>query len=192
MNLRDARQLLEVANAVALEETLDGQLSRLITLITEVTDAERGTLFLNDPETQELYSRQTVGGLNREIRLLNNRGVAGHVLQSGEGLLVADAYADPHFDRSIDEQTGYRTRTIACAPLRTIQNEVIGVVQVLNHKGKNGFSPEHLIRMEAMAQQALALHPGDRLSALYADRCRHYQEEPPGADWDGIWVMREK
>ncbi len=154
MNLRDARQLLEVANAVALEESLDGQLSRLISLITEVTEAERGTLFLNDPETQELYSRQTVGGLNREIRLLNNRGVVGHVFQSGEGLLVADAYSEPHFDRSIDEQTGYRTRTIACAPLRTIQNEVIGVVQVLNHRGKSGFSPEHLARMEAMAQQA--------------------------------------
>ena len=154
MNLREARQLLEVAHAVALEDTLDGQLARLIALITEATDAERGTLFLNDPETQELYSRQTVGGLNREIRLLNNRGVAGHVFQSGEGLLVADAYADPHFDRSIDEQTGYRTRTIACAPLRTIGHELIGVVQVLNHQGEGGFTPVHLARMEAMARQA--------------------------------------
>ena len=47
---------------------------------------------------------------------------------------------------------------------------------------------------EALAsfEQALALHPGDRLSALYADRCRHYLAEPPGADWDGIWVMQEK
>jgi len=154
MKLREARQLLEVANAVALEESLDGQLARLITLITKAADADRGTLFLNDPETQELYSRQSVGGLNREIRLLNNRGVAGHVFQSGVGLLVADAYADPHFDQSIDEQTGYRTHTIACAPLRTIQNELIGVVQVLNHRGEGGFSTEHLERMEALARQA--------------------------------------
>ena len=154
MNLKEARLLLEVANAVALEESLDGQLARLITLITEATDAERGTLFVNDPETQELYSRQTVGGLNREIRLLNNRGVVGHVFQSGEGVLIADAYADPHFESSIDEQTGYRTETIACAPLRTIQGEVIGVVQVLNHRGKGGFTADHLARMEAMARQA--------------------------------------
>ena len=154
MNLKDARLLLEVANAVALEENLDGQLARLIDLVTQATEAERGTLFLNDPETQELYSRQTVGGLNREIRLLNNRGVAGQVFQSGEGLLIADAYADPHFDRSIDEQTGYRTRTIACAPLRTVQGELIGVVQVLNHRGKEGFTSAHLAQMEAMARQA--------------------------------------
>jgi adenylate cyclase len=154
MNLKEARLLLEVANAVALEENLDGQLAQLIDLVTQATEAERGTLFLNDPDTQELYSRQTVGGLNREIRLLNNRGVAGHVFQSGEGLLIADAYADPHFDRSIDEQTGYRTRTIACAPLRTVQGEVIGVVQVLNHRGKEGFTSAHLAQMEAMARQA--------------------------------------
>ncbi|MFM7652330.1 MAG: GAF domain-containing protein [Vulcanococcus sp.] len=154
MNLKDARLLLDVANAVALEESLDGQLARLITLITEATEADRGTLFVNDPETQELYSRQTVGGLNREIRLLNNRGVAGQVFQSGEGVLIADAYADPHFESSIDEQTGYRTETIACAPLRTIQGEVIGVVQVLNHQGKGGFTETHLTRMEAMARQA--------------------------------------
>ena len=154
MNLKDARLLLDVANAVALEESLDGQLSRLIALITKATEADRGTLFVNDPETQELYSRQTVGGLNREIRLLNNRGVAGHVFQSGTGVLIADAYADPHFESSIDEQTGYRTETIACAPLRTVQGEVIGVVQVLNHRGQGGFTEAHLIRMEAMARQA--------------------------------------
>ena len=170
MNLKDARLLLEVANAVALEENLDGQLARLIDLVTQATEAERGTLFLNDPETQELYSRQTVGGLNREIRLLNNRGVAGQVFQSGEGLLIADAYADPHFDRSIDEQTGYRTRTIACAPLRTVQGELIGVVQVLNHRGKEGFTSAHLAQMEAMARQAsvsVRNHPHAQCGALH-------------------------
>ena len=154
MAASQAELLLEVANAVALEESLDGQLARLIGLITAATQADRGTLFLNDPDTGELYSRQSVGGLNREIRLMNNRGVAGHVFHSGEGVLIADAYADPHFDRSIDEQTGYRTATIACAPLRTMQGEVIGVAQVLNHRGEGGFTAEQLALIEAMARQA--------------------------------------
>jgi adenylate cyclase len=154
MNLREARLLLEVANAVALEDTLDGQLARLIEAISSATGADRGTIFLNDPETQELYSRQSVGGLNREIRLLNDRGVAGHVFQSGAGVRIDDAYADPHFDRSIDEQTGYRTTSIAAAPMRTIQGEVIGVVQVLNHQGDGGFTREHLAQIEALSRQA--------------------------------------
>jgi adenylate cyclase len=154
MNLREARLLLEVANAVALEPDLDGQLARLIEAVTAASDADRGTIFLNDPDTQELYSRQSVGGLHREIRLLNNRGVAGHVFQSGTGVLIEDAYSDPRFDRSIDHQTGYRTRTIAAAPLRTIQGSVIGVVEVLNHRGPAGFSTGHLSRIEALSRQA--------------------------------------
>ena len=154
MNLREARLLLEVANAVALADSLDGQLACLIEAITTATAADRGTIFLNDPETQELYSRQTVGGLNREIRLLNDRGVVGHVFQTGAGVRIDDAYADAHFDRSIDEQTGYRTRTIAAAPLRTIQGDVIGVVQVLNHRGDGGFSASHLAQIEALSRQA--------------------------------------
>ena len=154
MNLREARLLLEVAHAVALEETLDGQLGRLINLVTQATAADRGTVFLHDSETQELYSRQSVGGLNREIRLLNDRGVAGHVFQSGEGVVIAEAYADPRFDSSIDEQTGYRTASIACAPLRTVSGAVIGVVQVLNHQGDGGFNQAHLALIEAMARQA--------------------------------------
>ncbi|MFM2079943.1 MAG: hypothetical protein RLZZ219_625 [Cyanobacteriota bacterium] len=154
MKLREARLLLEVANAVAREDHLDGQLARLIELVSAATDADRGTLFLNDPETQELYSRQTVGGLEREIRLLNTRGVAGHVFQSGEGVLIADAYADPRFESRFDELTGYRTRSIACSPLRTVRGEVIGVVQVLNRRGEGGFTSEHLQLVEAMARQA--------------------------------------
>jgi adenylate cyclase len=35
-------------------------------------------------------------------------------------------------------------------------------------------------------------HPGDRPSALYLDRCRHYLEDPPDDSWDGVWTMKEK
>jgi len=41
-------------------------------------------------------------------------------------------------------------------------------------------------------QQALALHPSDRLSALYVERAELLRHEPPGSDWDGVWVMKEK
>ena len=41
-------------------------------------------------------------------------------------------------------------------------------------------------------QQALALHPSDRLSALYVERAELLRHESPGSDWDGVWVMKEK
>jgi GAF domain-containing protein len=95
LNLEEARILLDVALRVADGRSLDEQLAILVKLVTEATGAERGTLFVNDPRTNELYSRMSVGGLSREIRLLNHQGIAGHVFQSAEGLLVEDAYSDP-------------------------------------------------------------------------------------------------
>ena len=156
LGLKEAKILLEVARKVADGQTLDEQLETLVALVMEATVADRATLFVNDPITQELYSRITVGGLKREIRILNHTGIAGHVFQSGKGLVVKDAYKDARFNQGVDQQTGYRTRSIACAPIRTVRGEIIGVVEVLNRKGKKDahFTRLNLQLLEAMATQA--------------------------------------
>jgi adenylate cyclase len=155
LGLKEAKILLEVARKVADGQTLDEQLEALVALVMEATVADRATLFVNDPITQELYSRITVGGLKREIRILNHTGIAGHVFQSGKGLVVKDAYKDARFNQGVDQQTGYRTRSIACAPIRTVRGEIIGVVEVLNRKGKKDahFTRLNLQLLEAMATQ---------------------------------------
>ncbi len=61
-----------------------------------------------------------------------DHGIAGKVFQTGEALLVNDAYRHPDFNPEVDEQTGYETRNIACVPVRTVRGTVIGVAQVLN------------------------------------------------------------
>ncbi|MCT0224068.1 adenylate/guanylate cyclase domain-containing protein [Synechococcus sp. CS-1328] len=152
--LEEARILLEVSTAVGIEPSLNGQLSCLLELVTRATGADRGTLFVNDPKTQELYSRESAGGLEREIRILNTVGIAGHVFQSGEGLLVDDAYTDERFNRTVDEQTGYRTGAIACAPMRSMQGDMIGVLEVLNKRPGGVFSQRDLRLLEAMGRQA--------------------------------------
>ena len=57
--LRMAELLLEVSRRMAAYDTLDEILTALVEVTTEELDAERGTLFLNDPETNELFSRVT-------------------------------------------------------------------------------------------------------------------------------------
>ncbi len=44
---------------------------------------------------------------------------------------VADAYADGSFDRELDFLTGYRTKAVLCAPIRT-QGRVKAVMEVIN------------------------------------------------------------
>ena len=150
-----AEILLKVAHRVAEGENLDEQLTSLIEMATQAIGADRGTLFLNDPETHELYSRVAQGNFKREIRILNHTGIAGYIFNAGKGEIVEDAYADRRFNRSIDQQTGYRTRNIVCAPIKTVRGEIIGAIEVLNKKG-GPFLPEDLNLLEAMATQAAA------------------------------------
>ncbi len=73
-------------------------------MTTNELGADRGSLFLNDPLTGELYSRVAQGELTREIRILNTTGIAGAIFQNAEGEIIHDAYVDDRFNKSIDEQ----------------------------------------------------------------------------------------
>jgi adenylate cyclase len=151
--LQIAETLLQVAHRVAEAESLDEQLQAMVETVTAALGADRGTLFVNDPETGELYSRIMQGSVKREIRITNTSGVAGHVFTTGKGAVINDAYADSHFNPAVDEQTGYTTRSILCAPIRTVKGEIIGVAEVLN-KRDGKFSPADLALLTRMSTQA--------------------------------------
>lgn len=151
--LRQAEVLLSISKKLAAFDVLDEMLTALVEITTKEVNADRGTLFLNDNGTSELYSRVAQGTFNREIRILNSHGVAGHVFTSGRGVIVHDAYASEHFDRSIDAEAGYVTKSILCAPIKTVKGEIIGVSQALN-KNKGRFTKSDLALLEAMSTQA--------------------------------------
>jgi adenylate cyclase len=153
--LQLAETLLHVSRTVSAMESLDEVLAALVEMTVRETDSDRGTLFLNDPATGELYSRVAQGERVREIRFLNDVGIAGRVFTTRESLIINDAYADPRFNRDIDEQTGFTTRNIVCAPVTTARGEIIGVAQVLN-KRTGDFGPDDLALLEAMTSQASA------------------------------------
>lgn len=168
--IHDAELLLEVSRKMAVQDTLDAILHALIEMTTGELNTERSSLFLNDPDTGELYSRVAQGNLQREIRILNTSGIAGYVFTTGEGLIIPDAYADPRFNRSVDEQTGFVTRNILCVPVRTAKGVIIGVAQTLNKK-KGHFSKLDLALFEAMVSQGtLALQSAQFIERMHRVR----------------------
>ena len=171
--LRLAELLVGVNRQLAAMDMLDEALEALMKTITRETGADRATLFLNDAETGELYSRLALGDIRREIRILNTTGIAGHVFSSGESMHIRDAYSDERFNPSVDEKTGYQTRSVLCTPIRTVKGEIIGVAQTLNKK-HGEFTAENLEVLQALTLQAsITLH-----SAQYAERMHksHKQE----------------
>jgi adenylate cyclase len=119
--------LLKLSNQMSAFGNLDDVLNAFVEIATRELNAERGTIFLNDPTTNELYSRVAQGHLRHEIRILNSSGIAGSVFTAQESLIILEPYADPRFNQTIDEQTGFVTRSILCVPIRAGNGEVIGV-----------------------------------------------------------------
>ena len=107
----------------------------LIHELRRATQSERGSLFLLDREKAELCSVVADGLKDLDIRLGLNLGIAGLVAVTGIELNIEDVYEDARFHRSIDENTGYRTKSILCVPIRNQSGEVLGVIEAINKKG---------------------------------------------------------
>ena len=125
---RRAELLLSVNRKVSGLTDLNTILFNIIDEVVSELGAERGSLFLNDTSTNELYSRVAQGELTREIRFLNTSGIAGSVFHSKKGEIIHDVTSDQRFNKSIDEQTGFETRSIICMPILTVQSGIIGVI----------------------------------------------------------------
>ena len=69
-------------------------------------------------------------------------GIVGRVFETGQLLSVPDAYAEPLFNRAVDEETGFRTRNILAVPLRDSHERVFGVAELLNKADGEVFDPD--------------------------------------------------
>jgi len=124
--------LLEIGKSLASERDLEKLLTMILNDVTQLTDADRSSLLLTDRENNQIWSLIAQGLDKREIRIPITTGIAGHVATTGEVVNVPDAYEDPRFNPEVDQQTGYRTGSMLCAPMVNREGEVIGVIQVLN------------------------------------------------------------
>lgn len=147
--------------------SMDSLIAKIMTFARKLVDADRASLFLVDQKAGQLYPRIFDMGTEpdvsanphqHEIRFSVGTGIAGQVAVTGQGLNIADAYADPRFNRAVDQQTGYRTRSILCMPIFN-ENQVIGVVQMVNKRHGAAFTAEDEGSFEHFAVYCgLALH----------------------------------
>src|SRR5438045_9502029 len=131
---------------------LSSLLQKLITTITKMLNAERSTLFINDEKRNELYTEVGQGLGSTQIRIPNDKGIAGAVCSSRETINIPHAYADLRFNPAVDRRTGFFTRSILCVPVLNKNGKTIGVTQVLNKRGGT-FSGEDEARLKPFTSQ---------------------------------------
>ncbi|CAN8007045.1 unnamed protein product [Ixodes pacificus] len=130
--------------------SMDSVIVKIMTFAQKLVSADRASLFLVDSRTKELYARIfDVSGDNDEVqevakeisRFPLGTGIAGHVAQTGESLNIPDAYEDDRFNRAVDQQTGYTTKSLLCMPIFIRGRQItcgwffcsiIGVMQMVN------------------------------------------------------------
>ena len=144
--------LLPGAELGRLQKEIDRE-RRKLRALQDIGSALGSTLYLLDEDTQELVAHITQGVRKHEIRVPAGEGLAGAVAESGEALNIKDAYQDPRFDGEWDRETGYRTRSTLCVPMKNQHGRTMGVVQVLN-KHKGHFTHDDEALLAALATQA--------------------------------------
>ena len=155
--LKKSALVRDVLRALSAGLGLDELLGLIMEKVTLLMEADRSTLYLLTDDGHKLWSKVFQGDDFFEIRLRVGEGVAGWVAESGEIVNIADAYNDQRFQPAVDSRSGYRTRSILCAPMRNNHGVIVGVLQVLNKKGGPFTKDDEELLIALSGQAAVAI-----------------------------------
>ncbi len=181
--LHRLKELNEIGIALSQQRDLNSLLETILVAAKRITHADAGTLYLLEHEQQTLRFeilrndtlKTAMGGTSGvpitfyPIRLYDDNGnpnhamVVSHAALSGETVNIPDAYVAQGFDfsgtKGFDAKTGYRSQSFLTVPMRNHENEVIGVLQLINAKDQESgavvpFSSDDQQLSESLASQA--------------------------------------
>ena len=139
----------------------DELLELIINSATRMMEAKASSLLLLDEKTRRLYFKVATGEKGKEVRQFQinmGEGIVGYVAQTGDPLLIPDVSLDPRWDKKISEHTGFKTRSIACVPMK-VDDKVIGVVEIIDKEDGTSFTEEDMRVLTSIADLAsMAIH----------------------------------
>lgn len=169
---RNARQIqrlekiLEITHAWGQTSCMEALLQAMAEAATELLAADRASIFLWDKSNKSLVARPALGLEDDELRIPDNTGIVGQVIQTLEPRRVGGKLGSDEIDRDVDAETGYHTETILCVPLITASGKCLGAFEVLN-KLEGQFTDEDQRGLQELAAHAsVALENTQQLEEL--------------------------
>ena len=150
---RDALKLFRTIETLFTIKDLDSLLEKVLTEARQFVNADAGTIYMaargylyfhfvqNDTlfrgETKDKYIP------NNSAVPIDKNSLAGYVARTGETILIDDVYhiqsdLSISFNPVFDQKSNYRTQSILGVPLKTRDNEIVGVLQLINAKNEKG------------------------------------------------------
>jgi diguanylate cyclase (GGDEF)-like protein len=160
----------ELGKALTSSLQLDQVLRTIMEKIDEFLRPDNWSLLLLDEAKQELYFELAVGKASqalKDVRIRLGQGIAGWVAQHGEVVIVPDTSKDTRFFGKVDEKTKMETRSIVAVPVK-FRDTCLGVIELINCVGPDGFDPRDLKLLEALSDfAAIALENARHVKRIH-------------------------
>ncbi len=160
--------LYQISQAVSETLNLDKLLESIVETAKKLIAAEASSLAIADPISQELTFTVAKGAHEKKIlqkRMKIGQGIIGSVISTGKPMLIQNTQKDRRFSRTMDNLTGFTTRSVLCVPMK-VRNTVIGAVEVLNPIDRPSFTQDQIPLLSTLAQEAAVSIENARLFHL--------------------------
>lgn len=141
----------------------DKFLSFYTRIMTKVTNAERCSVFIHDPQNDKVWLKSGTGVHEHEIEVPTENSVVGQVIATGEPMVVSDLDQKSDASKLVQEQTGFETRNILCVPIMSPDRDVVtGAFQLLNKINAPTFNDEDMAAVIELAE-----HMQDQVHSVF-------------------------
>jgi Nif-specific regulatory protein len=160
--------ILRITNQWHQTNDMETLLVRMAEAATRLLGADRASIFLWDRPNKTVVGRPALGIEKGELRLPDDTGIVGQVIQTGEPRRVSSDHDEHEIDRAVDKQTGYRTRTILCVPINSPEGTRLGAFEALNKRNGTFSNDDQRGLIELASYAAVALENTQQLTELVA------------------------
>jgi GAF domain-containing protein len=151
----DFNELLDISKQLSSELDTNTLIANIMGSARRLLNCERCSLFMVDKERNQLWAKVSTGiNGGKSIRIPMSKGIVGSAATNNNVINIPEAYDDARFNRDIDIQTGYRTKSILCVPIQDSNGEVLGVTQMINKKTGVPFDSNDENLLKAFGAQA--------------------------------------
>jgi two-component system response regulator HydG len=126
-------------------------LKSMLEEITRIINAQRASIFLINPQTNELEAVAALGIEKELLKFDYRKGIAGSVFTTGVSLNIDTKTDMVRFSEKIDDLTGFETKSILCHPITNREDKVIGVIEILNKRNEDRFTVEDEKTMKVLS-----------------------------------------
>lgn len=229
------RDILKVIEELNTLKDVDSILDKVLGEARAMTRADAGSIFLvEDDHLRFCYVHNdtlfTDANASKHLYTdyavpINEQSIVGYAAMTGDTLSIPDAYrlsgTEPYsFNKSFDEETGYRTGSMLTIPLRTFQSKIVGVMQLINARDTCGtvrpftindiqYAPlfansasviiergimtrEIMLRMMKMAEMRDPMETGAHVQRVGAYSAEIYQQLARKKGVDSLTIKRKK